>query len=349
MKVFLIGARGSGIGALARALTHPPRSRFLIDAQILATLERLWMATEARVRRPGTPWARPDPPDWVDGAVADFGRMLIKQHAQGAPVVGIAEPEGSAARIGTWFPAAVVLHLVRNGLQAPITPPDDPIAAAEAGLDWAKRWSDAITAAEGASVIRFEDIGVQLPQIGAALSLPVGPWQPRPRQHLTGPAVEGFACCGPARQQMAALGHDLPDPGPMSLMVPTLAAAWARALIAEGVPGEALSLLNQTAATDSPVLLDALGDAYRGCGDEDAAAAAWLDAVSLPGAPSSAWVSLLAMSERSEGLAVVRVARTSEDDTVRAAAARWMVDRGMDHEAAEAVARVHGQRWYVRA
>jgi hypothetical protein len=348
VKVFLIGARGSGLGALARALTHPPRSRFLTDRGILSTLDRLWHATEARVRRPGTPWARPEPPDWVDGAVADFGRLLIKQHAEGAAIVGIAEPEAPTERLGRWFPNAMVLHLVRDGLEAPITPPSDPHAAARAGLDWAERWASCATTGEGASVLRFEAIADLLPQLGQAMGLPgVGVWQPRPRQRLVGPAAEGFACCAPAVARMAALGYPVPEPGPLSLAVPRLAAARARGLIAAGQCEAALALL-EGAGGEHPVLLDVIGEALLTGGDEDGAAAAWVAALRHPDAPRTAWLSLLSLSARRESASVARHARLSPDPVIRGAAARWMVDRGMDREAAEAVAQVHGERWYLR-
>lgn len=347
MKVFLVGAKGSGIGALARTLHCPPRSRFLTDRGILATLDRLWQASEARVRRPGTPWAHPDPPAWVDRAVADFGRLLIRQHAEGAPVVGIAEPEAPAARLRAWFPGATILHLVRDGLEAPITLPAAPRAAARAGLDWAQRWSASIEGAAGVPTLRFESVPDLLPQLASSLLLPrVGVWQPRLRQRLTGPAAEGFACCAPAAAAMAALGHPLPAPGPLSLAVPELTAARARGLLAVGQVGEALSLLDAVDGAH-PVLADVLGEARLAAGDEDAAVAAWAAAVRHPAAPRSAWISLLAHPDRSESAAAARQARRSADPGIRAAAARWMVARGMDREAAEAVARVHGQRWYV--
>lgn len=347
MKLFLLGARGSGIGALSRALHHPPRSMSVRGADFLSSLDHLWQATEARVRRPGVPWAKPDPPAWVDRAVADFGRLLLKRYAQGAPMVVIAEPEAPVVPLKSWFPGAMVLHLVRDGLQAPFAVPEDPIEAARIGLAWAERWSASVAASAGSAPLRFEHIGQRLPQLGAALGLPaVGVWQPRPRERLIGPAVEGFACCQAAADAMASLGHALPAPGAMSLEIPELAAARARGLIAQGRPGDALALL-RTLDASHPVLLDAIGSASLAAGDEAGAAAAWKEALRHPGAPQGAWLSLLAMPERAESLSAARLARVSPNDALRAAAARWMVARGMDHEAAEAVARVHGQRWYL--
>ena len=347
MKLFLLGARGSGTDALSRSLHQPPRSVSVRGANFLASLNRLWHATEVRVRRPGVPWVHPEPPAWVDQAVADFGRLLLMHHTQQAPVVVVAEPEAPEVPLKTWFPGAMFLHLVRDGLVAPFAMPGDPLQAARAGLAWAERWSASVAASAGHTPLRFEEIGQALPQLAVALGLPsFGVWDPRPRERMVGPAVEGFACCRAAVEAMASLGHSLPDPGPMSLEIPQLAAARARGLIDQERPGEALALL-QSLDTSHPVLLDVIGSASLAGGDEDGAVAAWSEAIRHPEAPRSAWLSMLAMPERPESLATARLARASPDDGIRSAAARWMVARGMDHEAAEAIARVHGLRWYL--
>ena len=345
MKVFLVGAKGSGVGALARALHAPPVSRFLTNRGILTALDRLWQATEVRVRRPGTPWAHPEPPEWVDAAVADFGRLLIRQHGQGASVVGIAEPEAPTARIQRWFPRATVLHVVRDGLCAPIAVPSDPIAAAQAGLAWAERWAASVEAAAGLPVLQLEALTPEaVAELADALSIPtVGPLDPRPRARLEGPAAEGFACSAAAVRHMAALGYACPQPGALSQTVPALLAARARGLLAADAPEAALAMTE----SPHPVVLTVRGEILRALGDEDGAAAAWQAAIVHADAPAEAWLGLLSLSDRPESLPAARRARCAADPTLRAAAARWMVARGMDHEAAEAIARVHGQRWYI--
>ena len=73
----------------------------------------------------------------------------------------------------------------------------------------------------------------------------------------------------------------------------------------------------------------------------------WCQALRRPQPPLWVWQRFLALAHRDETLSFAAAARTAAEPALRDAAARWMVARGLDEEAAEALAQVHGRRWYI--
>ena len=357
MIVLLTGSPGAGLWRLGSALNACDGARFVSGWHMAKTLHSLWNETEARVRRPGRPWDNPQPPPWVDGAVSDFAELLIRSRAGDAKVMGVVDVETALyiEELQRWLPDAVTMFMVRDGCAAPPDPHGtDQVASAMFGLMWAARWARHIepTLKAPTMVMKAEMVTeTVVKQLCDAIGINTpGSWDGAPpRSRLSAAAMEGFACHGLARRCMAQLGYETPELGDLVEVVPDLMAAHCMGLMEEDQVSAAKDLLEGAIGRQAdPGLLYALGKAYAHTGDLHAASDCWAEATKFAQAGSQSWVALLGQHHHPKVETVVAQARVHSDPVVRDAAARWMVNRGLDHEAAEALANVHGRRWYLQ-
>jgi hypothetical protein len=329
---------------VARRLSRPPLVTARADRNVPGMLAALWEATEVRARRPVRPWDSPDTPPWITAALEDFGRQLLVDLAQGSEhlVAVHAEMVAHLPVLRRILPDVQHLMLTRDGrlTDAPIDPMD-----AGAGLDWAKAWAASIDAdVDLLPVDRVRTADLQ----GTVLEpLCQSPWPERPV--LQGAALAGFSCWAPARDAMRRWGYAELEPPDSVGAQPALIEALARGEAETGDVEAAVSRIQGALRQGEDALLQAtLGDLLAQQGDEGGAHQAWAAAARAGGAPS-VWVALLSQPERPEGLGWIRAACAHQDTSVRAAAARWLVARGMDAESAEAITSVRHERWYARA
>lgn len=323
--------------ALAEILHRPPQVTARADRDVAAILATLWEETEHRAQRPARPWASPQTPPWILRSVTDFARTLLHDLAGGAPNLLVIHP-GTLTHLPALrrlLPEQPVRVLARDGTRAP-----SPVHDALGGLAWARRWADSI--GEDAEIIAMERITTA--NTRGTLLAPLASARLPPGSPLSGEALAGFACWEPAREAMARCGY-APPPRPAAPPAhPALIAAYAQG----EAPDAAVAWL-KAALREQPDgrLWVALGDRLAEGKDLSGALVAWRAAVESRRSPPRAWRALLAHPERDDALPHLGAACRHRDASVRAAAARWLVARGMDEEAAEALTQVRDDRWYA--
>ncbi|MEL6349682.1 MAG: hypothetical protein AAFV53_41645 [Myxococcota bacterium] len=342
--LLLLGAPNVGLDTLAEALSHAPGVRIRGDWDLVAVLRGLWEATESAARRPAVPWRRPDAPEWLDGTLADYARLLVHLEGQSTTRFGVAHTALARhlLQVAKWLPPFQFVHLARDPMHAAISlsPDLSTAATAEAGLRWAKIWTNHV---EPPTSVRLPAVRVESLDPGSLIGVSGVRWRPPALPQLPPAAAEGFACHPTAPTLMSAFGYTPPAVGALSETVPGLIVARA-----EGDPTQAQRRLESGLRRSSDGRLwNALGELHRRQGAESEACRCFTVSIHSPNTPTAAWTNLLSMPHREESLDIIGSARQNPQIEIRAAAARWMVARGMDQESAEVLANVHGYRWYV--
>jgi tetratricopeptide (TPR) repeat protein len=371
--LFLVGAPGAPLVALARELERDMTFRALLPWNVSAALARLRSgATHRAIVWQGLEAAAPT---WIDSAVRAFGPVLVdslaererREHGDGFDCLVFAHVDHGERfdELVDTFSDARFVELVRDGRIAASgrIPRDASDAdAARAGLAWARAWrahvapvrARAAELGERLLVVREETLAADPARELGRIFRWLGRDEPttwdgaRPwlRARLQGAARDGFGADRGAAELLAALGYE-PEPlGECAVFVPELAAAAARGALERNQLDEARRVLDRAlAAGPEPRALAALGALEARCGNEEAACAAWRAATEFGESAPDAWCALFARPARLENLALAPRARVAADPAIRGALARWLVARGLDREAAEIVASVEHTSW----
>ena len=340
MTVLLL-APGANLSpqAVARTLHQPPQVQARADRDVAGIVASLWEETEHRAQRPARPWASSETPDWILASIRDFAAQLLHELSGGAPNLVAVHP-GAATHIQVArriLPNTPVISLLRDGTFSP-----SPVRDALGGLRWAQTW--AASTIEGVPCVSVERVPAAA--VRGTLLAPLAGLRPPPMPQLSPEAMLGFGCWEPARAAMARAGYAAPPRPHAPPEHPALIEAYAA-----GEPLEAAVLLLERALKRHPDgrLWAALGERLAEAGEQQSAFCAWISAIESEQSPPSAWIALLGHPEQDHMLPHLSEACRHPDAQVRAATARWLVARGMDEEAAEAVTQVRDERWYAAA
>jgi hypothetical protein len=327
---------------IATTLHRPPLVCARADRNIPGILSELWEATEIRARRPARPWEQPETPGWISAAMQDFGRQLLHDLADGSTHIICVFPQQAAglAVAPRLLPEAQQLLLTRDG-RVPPSPiaPDNALA----GLAWAKAWAGSVQPALDAGIDAVPVEQLSPAAVNGTLLEPLGGLRWSGPAPLQGAALLGFSCWEPARAALAVLGYPVPARPVSPPAHPALIEAFARG---EERPQAIARLRGALSVAADARLWGTLGELLAEEGRLTEACEAWRTSAAGDG-PASAWVSLLDQADRDDALPLIRSACGHQDAGVRAAAARWLVVRGMDEESAEALTHVRGERWYA--
>lgn len=371
--LFLVGAPGAPLIALARELERDVSFRALLPWNVPAALAELRSGT--RVRAIVWRGLESAEPQWIEPALHAFGPILIEylaareraQHGSGFETLVFAHVD-HGERIDVLlehFPNARFVELVRDGrIPAPGRVRHDATDAerARAGLAWAREWhrhvapvrARASELADRLLVVREDRLLARPAEELARVFRWLGrdeptTWlgvKPTARAALSGAALDGFSACREACAWLEELGYPAQPIGEDVVRDAELAAAAARGLVAERHFDAARHLLDRVLHSGpEPHALAALGTLEAARGDVEAACAAWRASTEFGELAPEAWVELFARPERPETLALAPRARWSNEPAIRRAFARWLTARGLDREAAEIAARVEHTSW----
>ena len=366
--LFLSGTPFCGLSSVAEHYSNVKSSNILVrhGLDIGGVLERLEAFARTTTQRQSQPWAAPEVPEWVGRSVREFGQLLVRSSVgKSEGLVVIAHPEnsrhidrlmGTFSRTSYPFKRAAYLLIVRDGLVVPRVPLGDARSQALSGLAWAQIWASAIDPGmkQGIPVVRREDLdesnGEMLVRLGQTQTvqqpLPQTWENAKPGVRLTGPAAQGFAASCSALRWMKFFGYSVPEEGVLNSQIPELVVAKADGLIEEGALEKAAVLLSGALAKSRhPLLLVSEGKRLASLGDEDGAMACWSECIREESAPVAAWLLMLSRTGHAVSRDHIARARQHPDEAVRGALARWLVARGMDHGAAQAIAGVEGRVW----
>jgi len=326
---------------LAARLHRPPQVVARPDRDLPAILSELWESTETRARRPARPWARPDSPPWIEAALREFAADLLGAfRGTGSDLVlTSAVSADGLATLQRLVPDIPLVQVIRDGRGAP-----KPLASPQEGLAWARQWAASVAPGQEAGLDAITIASLRPGALAGTVLAPLAAAHWPALQPLRGEALLGFLCWAPARQALEAAGFGQQPAPPQALSDPELIAA-----VAENEPVEqAVQRLNGAVRrVPAPRLWALLGDKLSELGDDDRACGAWREALRLAPRQPSALVALLSRPERDDAMPHIQSACAHGSGEVRAAAARWLVGRGMDEESAEALTQVRDQRWYA--
>jgi len=179
------------------------------------------------------------------------------------------------------------------------------------------------------------------------------PGQQYPRLRLA--EAHAYCASAPARKLLASL-RTTPtiDPKISENTAPAITLALAKSAQEDGQLHEAEKFVVTALhhRPHHPALWHRRAMVRLAAGDEEGAVVCLTHATAAVGAPNptppivDAAIELLGMSHRPEGIRVAQIGRISRNERLRGAVARWMVNRGLDEDAAEVLARVEHTDWH---
>ena len=376
--IFVVGADGPVVAALADWFGLHPSVHTRFGVNVPGIIEVVRDATSLRAKHPDRPWD-PDP-TWFQSPIngyADFVlRFFRSQHGaarfcDGGPTYAFA-----LSSLAEVMPAARFVHLFQDGREI-CAAALDGVVGREARLAKcvavARDWSALVAAARD---------GMLAGGWGRSMEISLSAWRCSPEPialavldflglekadpmmasfhqlnakmmhsyELTQEEQSAFLSWGPAKKMLESAGllgasrpeASVSEAGDVIEVVEARADSWALNECWEEAEKELVDALKKS---DDGRLWASLGRLYLRQNNEDACVVCLIKAVSYEQADETVWSDLLSLHHREETVIVSQIARKSPVLGVRAAAARWLVARGLDEEAAEVVTNVERQEW----